>query len=922
MVAESPQVDRPVTAAFDDKGRLYVADSSGDNSKPAEQLKNPTHRVVMLESTKKDGKFDKSTVFADKLSFLQGTMWHDGSLYVATPPTIQKLTDTDGDGVADKREVWFDGGVLTGCANDVHGPYPGPDGRIYFTKGAFAKQQVVLRGGKVFNTKAAHIYRAKPDGSEIEVVMTGGMDNPVDVAFTPAGEMFFTTTFFQHPANGKRDGIVHATYGAVYGKDHEVVNDHIWAYPTLNEPMTHLGPAAPAGLHCYRSSAFGEDYANNLFVAQFNMAKVSRHALKPLGSTYRTEDSDFVVSDNRDFHPTDVIEDADGSLLIVDTGGWYKLCCPSSVMEKKDVLGAIYRVKKEGSHQGIIPVMYQSLTPKYTVNDVGKELTSENKFWRLEAANWCAAEHPEKMTASLKKLLKDDSLHIRRAAAEALGRIGDETAIPAILEALGSEPMDVPLQTALTRALIDIGDPVHIKAGLKKGGLTELASVIALSQISTAKYDVSSVGRLSHSLDRFAHAVALRLARDHADVADTVALRACEARDTETALRYVSLPDVQEQLAKMAGEGVVSATQNGVTADRNRAFAFSVMTASRMKNPPESWQSVITAMLRTSWDHQNALPAAKALGADKWANEDLKKALAVVAKDDQQTAEVRLSALAITAKLDGTLFAFVLENLKGSQPATLRSLAVEVLSKATLTPKQLVAVAEAIPTASPLDLDKLLAVFAKSADEEVGLALVKVLSEPKVRAAIRTEQVKPVLDKYPKAVQAAEAEKLYRLLESDRAELTKRLDSMLKDTQPGDVRKGQAVFNSSKAACTACHKVAYVGGLIGPDLTKIGSIRSEKDLLEAIIFPSASFVRSYEPVRVETKDGKNFSGLLKGDRPDDVVLTVSATEEVRIARKDIDEMKPGAVSVMPAGLDQQLTKQELADLVAFLKSLK
>ncbi|MEO2089007.1 MAG: dehydrogenase, partial [Gemmataceae bacterium] len=189
----------------------------------------------MLESTKKDGKFDKSTVFADKLSFLQGTMWHAGSLYVATPPTIQKLTDTDGDGIADKREVWFDGGVLTGCANDVHGPYPGPgDGRIYFTKGAFARQELTLGTGKKFVTRAAHIYSAKPDGSDLRVEMTGGMDNPVDVAFNPAGEMFFTTTFLQHPANGRRDGIIHATYGAVYGKDHDPLNDHPRTRPELS----------------------------------------------------------------------------------------------------------------------------------------------------------------------------------------------------------------------------------------------------------------------------------------------------------------------------------------------------------------------------------------------------------------------------------------------------------------------------------------------------------------------------------------------------------------------------------------------------------------------------------------------------------------------------------------------------------------
>jgi putative membrane-bound dehydrogenase-like protein len=346
LAAKSPQVDRPVTMALDDQGRLYVADSSGDNSPPAEQVKKPTHRVVRLESSKKDGVYDKSVVFADKLSFLQGTMWHKGSLYVAAPPKVIRLTDTDGDGVADKRETWFDGGTLTGCANDLHGPYLGPDGLFYWTKGAFAKQDLKLKGGKTLTTRAAHVFRATPDATDIEVVMTGGMDNPVGVAFLPTGETFVSCTFVQHPAGGKRDAILHCAYGAIYGKDHDPIREQPWTDTTFTEPMTHLGPAAPAGLHAYRSTHFGKDFTGNLFCAQFNMAKVSRHVLKPKGATFETADTDFVKSDSKDFHPTDVIEDADGSLLIADTGGWYKLCCPSSVLEKKDVLGAIYRVRK------------------------------------------------------------------------------------------------------------------------------------------------------------------------------------------------------------------------------------------------------------------------------------------------------------------------------------------------------------------------------------------------------------------------------------------------------------------------------------------------------------------------------------------------------------------------------------------------
>ena len=138
--AGAPLVDRPITAAFDDLGRLYVADSSGSNDNVQKQLAEKPHRIVRLEDTDRDGKFDKTVVFADKMMFPEGTMWFDGSLYVAAPPSIWKLTDTDGDGVADRRVEWFQGKTLTGCANDLHGPYPGLDGWIYWCKGAFARQ--------------------------------------------------------------------------------------------------------------------------------------------------------------------------------------------------------------------------------------------------------------------------------------------------------------------------------------------------------------------------------------------------------------------------------------------------------------------------------------------------------------------------------------------------------------------------------------------------------------------------------------------------------------------------------------------------------------------------------------------------------------------------------------------------------------
>ncbi len=180
--------------------------------------------------------------------------------------------------------------------------------------------------------------------------MTGGMDNPVDVVFTPGGERIFTTTFLVNPGGGQRDGLIHAIYGGIYGKVHDQIFDpsHKWTGPEVMPVLLHMGPAAPCGLTRYESDAFGKAYQDNLFACYFNLHKVSRHILTPQGATFTTKDEDFVSSSDLDFHPTDVLEDADGSLVIVDTGGWYKLCCPTSQLHKPDVLGAIYRIKRQG----------------------------------------------------------------------------------------------------------------------------------------------------------------------------------------------------------------------------------------------------------------------------------------------------------------------------------------------------------------------------------------------------------------------------------------------------------------------------------------------------------------------------------------------------------------------------------------------
>ena len=144
--------------------------------------------------------------------------------------------------------------------------------------------------------------------------------------------------------------------------------------------------------------------------------------------------------------------------------------------------------------------------------------------------------------------------------------------------------------------------------------------------------------------------------------------------------------------------------------------------------------------------------------------------------------------------------------------------------------------------------------------------MVSALKESPALGSLRVEALRPVLESYPDSVKE-EAESLYALIEKGQADRTARLDDLLARTTGGDVRRGQAVFNGSKAACASCHAIGYLGGNLGPDLSSIGAIRQDRDLLESIAYPSASFVRSFEPMVVVTRAGQVHSGLVKKDGP-------------------------------------------------------
>jgi putative membrane-bound dehydrogenase-like protein len=990
-VAGPPLVNRPIVADFDEEGRLYVADSSGSNDKVEKQLADKPHRIVRLEDTNGDGRFDSSVVFADRMMFPEGAMWLDGSLYVAAPPSIWKLTDTNGDGVADRREEWFEGKTLTTCANDLHGPYLGPDGWIYWTKGAFAQQTYERPGKTPFVTRASHIFRRRPGDAAIEPVMNGGMDNPVDVAFTPAGERLMTATFLEHPQLDRRDGLIHAIYGGLYGKSHAVIENHKRT-GDLMPALTHLGAAAPSGLTRYASRVFGDGYRDNFFAALFNLQKVTRHVLEPSGATFTSRDSDFVVSTSRDFHPTDVLEDADGSLLVVDTGAWYKLCCPTSQLAAPEVLGAIYRVRRTGAPRIDDPrgrklvwntlkpaalarllddprpaVQNRALSELARLESVAVPALDEvlntsrsvearrNAVWALTRIQTAPAREGVRIAlkdrdqsvrqaalhstavwrdgAALPELisaLKSNVPPIQRVAAEALGRLGNPSAVPDLL-ALAASPLDRALEHSVTYALIEIGDRSATGAGMQPtSSRAKRAALIAVDQMDGGGLKPETVIPLLDSSDPVMNETAWWIAGHHSEWGGALA-GFFRSHLADTSLSDAAREELQQKLVQFAENAAIqellAATVERTTVKKDRLTALRTMARTRAKELPSTWIApLVRALAGRDLDvAREAVSVARAAPAASVSAGELQAALLHVARDSAWPVGLRLDALAAVRGglpvVDPDLFDLLRASLEPTQPVSIRVAAAGVLEKARLGREQLMTLAELLERSGPMELPRLLPAFDQASDEALGFAMIAALQKSRGRSSVRADILSPRLAKYPESVQK-KGEALLALLNVDAAKQGQRLEELLAASKEGDVRRGQAVFNSQKVACLSCHAIGYLGGKIGPDLTRIGQIRSERDLLEAILFPSASFARGYEPVTVTTESGETHTGVLRSDLTDAVVLVSGAGAETRILRRDIMDMQPGAVSVMPPGLAEQLSRQELADLLAFLKATR
>ena len=266
--AGDPDIQFPMFATFDERGRLFVAESSGLDLYAELQKLSRTCRVSVLEDKDGDGQFETAHVFADQLVFPMGLAWFQGKLYVADPPNVVALEDTDGDGRADKRTAIL-GDFGHTDNGSLHGLLFGPDGWLYMTMGQPDGYRFTKPDGSVISGKSGALIRCRPDGTGVEV-LARGFENLVEIDFLPTGEIIGTDNWFYLPAAGVRDALVHLVEGGLYPT---YLRDVGTPMLVSGEPLPCIAvyPAvAFSGLMRYRGSGFpaGSWFRPNITLAR------------------------------------------------------------------------------------------------------------------------------------------------------------------------------------------------------------------------------------------------------------------------------------------------------------------------------------------------------------------------------------------------------------------------------------------------------------------------------------------------------------------------------------------------------------------------------------------------------------------------------------------------------------------------------
>jgi putative membrane-bound dehydrogenase-like protein len=916
LVAAEPLVMDPVAFDWGSDGRLWVAEMRDYPNgltwnKPGDPLDAPGGRIKVLTDTDGDGRYDEATVFLDGLSYPTGVkVWGKGILVTAAPE-IFYAEDTDDDGLADKREVWYSGFARSNQQHRVNGLAWGLDNWLHVANGD---------GGGVILSQEKR--------AEVDI---RGFDLRLD-PFTKAHE----------PLNGRTQcGRFRDDWDNWFGCNN---SNPLWHYPypwpllkrnpEVSVPRAYVDvpkepgaapvfPVSPTlerfndfdranrftsacGPAIYRDVLLGERVSGNAFICEPVHNLVSRQVLEAKGATFTSDrhpderGSEFFASTDPWSRPVSVRTGPDGGLWVADMYRFvieHPEWIPQEWQKKLDLragseMGRIYRVIPDKHPSAAIPrldaldeagLVAQLESPNGTVRD----LVHQMLLWR----------RAKEAVPALKKLAGLGKSPLARVHALA------------VLDGLGE------LDAGTLRLALSENHPGVVRHAVRLSrGRVPLAELAALSDtmLDNALVAIELSGLIDENgTTADASILADLIARHQADPhALPVLLSAVNRSNLAGVIEKLTRPN-----PRFRSNGALPAL--GRMAARWKDSASLHLLATYLLNDTGPGESARLALLSGFFEGGAAL---EDLSADTVTREKLRVFLDGIRSrvtDADTSAEDRAEAtrfLGHPAVFAGEADLLILAGLltPASSPA-LREAAFAALGRArhASTPKRLL---ERWAELAPADRTRALSLLLSRPDG-ASILLAAVEAGKPARTEIDATSRKLLLDAKDTSLRER-AERLFASSTNEsREEVLKAHADVI--SLKGDPAAGKTVFGT---VCIACHVAEGTGNPVGPDLAALTD-RSPDSMLVAILDPNRAIEDKFLNYTVTTQGGDSLFGLIADESANSVTVRQADGSARAVPRNEIAAMASTGVSLMPEGFEKILTKPQLADLIAYLGTL-
>ncbi len=982
LVAAEPHLADPVAMAFDAMGRIFVCEIHGYNLEghlDVQELNktgvldklvrripaNPTARrraremttgtLKLLEDADGDGKIDRSQVWADKLPACYGVVPARGGVIVLCAPDIIFLADRDGDGKAEVREKLFTGFGVGELWTRINNPRWGVDNWIYAASGGGSGG--TIRGPKLpSDVKMGSIpFRFKPDGSRLEPI--SGRTSGFGLAMTDWGDRFMITNsahallvmplpyryLARNPYVAAPEPMVNiADYYQVFPTS----QPHPWRTRRSEDPkwVKFYGEreatangyfTAACSPMVYRATAFGPEYYGNHFTCESSRNMVHRCLLLRDGAGYRVkrapgrEKVEFLTSSDQWFRPVNLAVGPDGALYIVDM---YReiiedySAIPRYLQQQYGLIkgndrGRIWRVVAEAAPKPRRPRLAEASTAQLVA-----ELSHENAWWRQTAQRLLVERGDKSVVGSLATLVREGTT--AQARLHALSTLDGLGALePAIVEAsLNDTHFGVrlhalrlcerwldsrPKMIEKIVAMADDPDPqVRLQVALTLGETRQRQALEALTHLAKRQAD-----------QRWMQAAILSSVRSTSGELLEALLRSPNDSDKGRLLvgplaSIVGARQHNEEIGR-ALRNLAQAEEVSIQLAGLKGLSEGLHRGKRQTLSSPDGQGAIRRLLASSSGGVRKL-ALEVAGLVKLKDSPLMTTLFAEAKkqalDGDLSVRDRQAAIALLTAAPYTMLAATARELLDSrQPPDVQLSAVAALSASDDTGVGTVLLANWKSFTPPVQTAVIDALFARQNRLTKLLDAVETgIVQPASLGALGRVQLLENPDGQIR--QRAQDLLAKRIVQKDRQQVIERYRAALSAER--DLQKGQTVFEKR---CAKCHKIKGQGAYqVGPDLTAANN-RADETLLTDILSPSARITAGFRSYTIATTDGRIVSGVLAAETATSITLRREEGAENTILRKNIDAMSASDVSLMPENIEREISPQDLAAVIAYLR---